>query len=223
VKVAFSGGKDSICIYRLAQMAGIKFYAQYNDTTVDPPELKKFIKEHYPEVIIHRPKKSMFQLIVEKGPPMRQRRWCCELLKENNSNHQTVITGIRHEESAMRRGRAWKEISKTNINSWFAHPIISWTMLDVWNFIEEQKLKYCSLYDEGWDRIGCVLCPMTDSRLHLERWPKMANAYKRNITKYWEKRKYEYKSVWPTSEDYWQWWLDRDAKAPNKNQTNIFT
>ena len=36
---AFSGGKDSQTIYHLAQMAGVKFDAQYSLTTVDPPRL----------------------------------------------------------------------------------------------------------------------------------------------------------------------------------------
>ena len=32
--VAFSGGKDSQCIYHLCQMAGVKFDAYYNVTSV---------------------------------------------------------------------------------------------------------------------------------------------------------------------------------------------
>ena len=223
VKVAFSGGKDSICIYRLAQMAGIKLYAQYNDTTVDPPELKRFIKDNYPNVIIRRPKRSMFQLIQTNGPPMRIRRWCCKILKEKNDENETVITGIRHEESSRRKCRHWKERNHKKKNSFFVHPIINWTFLEVWNFIEEQNLKYCDLYDEGWDRIGCILCPMTGSKPHLERWPKMANAYKRSLYKYWIKRGWDKtKTEWPTFQNYWLWWLDRDAKAINDKQVTMF-
>lgn len=39
-------------------------------------------------------------------------------------------------------------------------PIIDWSTEDVWNYIKTNNLRYCSLYDEGFDRIGCVLCPM---------------------------------------------------------------
>ena len=35
--LAFSGGKDSQCIYHLAEMAGVKFDAHYRITSVDPP------------------------------------------------------------------------------------------------------------------------------------------------------------------------------------------
>lgn len=48
--LAFSGGKDSQCIYHLAKMAGVKFDAHYHVTSVDPPELVQFIKAQYPDV-----------------------------------------------------------------------------------------------------------------------------------------------------------------------------
>lgn len=48
--LAFSGGKDSQCIYHLAKMAGVKFDAHYQVTSVDPPELVQFIKAQYPDV-----------------------------------------------------------------------------------------------------------------------------------------------------------------------------
>jgi 3'-phosphoadenosine 5'-phosphosulfate sulfotransferase (PAPS reductase)/FAD synthetase len=35
--VAFSGGKDSQCVYHLCKMAGVKFDAHYSVTSVDPP------------------------------------------------------------------------------------------------------------------------------------------------------------------------------------------
>ena len=47
--LAFSGGKDSQCVYHLAKMAGVKFDAHYNITSVDPPELVQFIKKKYPD------------------------------------------------------------------------------------------------------------------------------------------------------------------------------
>ena len=61
--LAFSGGKDSQTIYHLAKEAGVKFDAHFNLTTIDPPELVHFIKDNYPDVIIDRPKKTMWELI----------------------------------------------------------------------------------------------------------------------------------------------------------------
>ena len=80
--LAFSGGKDSVVIYRLAQMAGIRFEAHYHLTTVDPPELVQFIRLDYPQVVIDRPVLSMWQLIPKKQiPPTRKALYCCEVLK----------------------------------------------------------------------------------------------------------------------------------------------
>lgn len=53
--VADSGGKDSTCVVKLCEMAGVKFDAHYNATTVDPPQLVRFIRQHHPETIIEKP------------------------------------------------------------------------------------------------------------------------------------------------------------------------
>lgn len=43
-RLAYSGGKDSDCIKILAQLAGVKFEAVHNLTTVDAPETMRYIK-----------------------------------------------------------------------------------------------------------------------------------------------------------------------------------
>lgn len=45
--LAFSGGKDSCVIKELAKRAGVKFDAHYGNTTIDPPELVRFIKKFH--------------------------------------------------------------------------------------------------------------------------------------------------------------------------------
>lgn len=39
--LAFSGGKDSQALYHIAKMAGVKFKAHMNLTSVDPPDVYK--------------------------------------------------------------------------------------------------------------------------------------------------------------------------------------
>lgn len=159
--LAFSGGKDSIVIHRLAEMAGVKFDAHYRVTTVDPPELVRFIKQEYPHVARDRPEMTMFQLILHKRwPPMRTMRYCCEWLKECGGDGRLVVTGIRAEESPRRRRRQMVEACTQGRSKRYLHPIIDWTEHDVWAFIREQEMPYCSLYDEGFKRIGCILCPL---------------------------------------------------------------
>lgn len=107
--LAFSGGKDSQCIYHLAKMAGVKFDAHYSVTSVDPPELVRFIIEHYPDVIRDHPMKdgkplTMWRLIASQVmPPTRKARYCCEKLKECNGEGRVTMTGVRWAESANRK------------------------------------------------------------------------------------------------------------------------
>ena len=43
----FAGGKDSQTVYHLAEAAGVEFEAVYSATTIDPPEVVRFIRKQY--------------------------------------------------------------------------------------------------------------------------------------------------------------------------------
>lgn len=49
--LAFSGGKDSVVLKALADMAGVKYTAEYRVTGIDPPELVRFIRKYHPDVV----------------------------------------------------------------------------------------------------------------------------------------------------------------------------
>jgi len=154
--LADSGGKDSCCILALAEMAGVKFSAHYNVTGIDPPPLVRFLRQHHPETQWVRSPKTMWQLIVEKRmPPTRRVRYCCEALKEQGGKGRMVILGVRWEESAKRAKRRMVESCRQpGRGRSFLNPIIDWTEADVWGFLRGNAIPYCSLYDEGWDRIA---------------------------------------------------------------------
>ncbi len=99
----YSGGKDSDVIKILLKLAGVKHELHHNLTTVDAPETVWYIKSQ-PEIMIHQPEKTMWQLIVEKKiPPTRLMRYCCEKLKEGGGVGRMKVTGVRWEESANRK------------------------------------------------------------------------------------------------------------------------
>ncbi len=107
--LAFSGGKDSVVIKALADMAGVKYDAHYTLTSVDPPELVQFIKT-FDDVQIDRPKDkdgnqiTMWNLIQRKKmPPTRIVRYCCKELKEMGGQGRLVVTGVRWAESPNRK------------------------------------------------------------------------------------------------------------------------
>lgn len=133
--LAFSGGKDSQCIYHLCKMAGVKFDAHYRVTSVDPPELVRFIKEKYPDVAREVPHDdegkpiTMWNLIPRKKiPPTRILRYCCKDLKESGGNGRVTMTGVRWAESVNRKKNqgfitisgkpktTQKELSENNVN-----------------------------------------------------------------------------------------------------------
>lgn len=224
---AFGAGKDSITTKHLTRLAKVKVEWHYSRTGIDPPELVYYMRECHPDVIIDKPAMSMWEGIYSKGMPRRQGRWCCEVLKEYAGSGRRVITGIRWQESPRRQKRQMIEVCHTDKTKIFLHPIIDWTSRmtqgqngkiiksgDVWDFINLYQLPYCSLYDEGFKRLGCVLCPMQtprQTRIELKRWPKLADAWRRACYRYWEKGSDGVKR-WETPEAMWRWWLSRKGE-----------
>lgn len=208
--LAFSGGKDSIVIYDLAVKAGVKFDAHYNNTQIDPPELRLFVKRNYSNVDWIQPKKSMFQLIEERRMfPTRTMRFCCYYLKEQSGKNRVLILGIRGAESIRRSKRNAVEKSVKG-NKLFINPIFDWTDEDVWGYIRGSSLQYCKLYDEGWTRIGCIGCPMgTKANIirEFEKYPSIKNAYLRAIKKGLENKPNNYFGT--NYELMFEWWMSQ--------------
>lgn len=54
-------------------------------------------------------------------------------------------------------------------------PIIEWSDSDVWSFLNNVvRVPHCELYDNGYHRIGCILCPMStprSKRLDVVKFP----------------------------------------------------
>lgn len=208
--LAFSGGKDSQTLYHIAQMAGVKFKAHMNLTSVDPPEVIRFVKKNYPDVELIKPKMNIYDMALKKHMlPTRIMRWCCAEFKEMSGGGKVTLIGIRNQESPRRSKR--KEVStqikgtrtEETFDQWSEHkekmvacasgkdkilisPIINWTERDVWEFLNSNNIPHCSMYDEGYKRIGCILCPMSNRKQKIrdcKRFPHVRHKWIQTIQK----------------------------------------
>ena len=239
----FSGGKDSLACYILAKMAGIKFIAikaptpdppelqqyvhknfkvcktreeavmeyPYTENKVYIEPFKRFSNRTKRKEFIGRPK-TMFNLIKNrKMPPTRVSRYCCSDLKENvGDKGDFLIMGVRREESITRskRGIVSFWMGKTCIN-----PIVDWTQEEVWELIKGVQQPYCCLYDEGWERLGCVGCPLSSNqKKELERWPQFYKAYVRCFDEMLNNLEDKSRCDWKNGEDVMKWWLGECQK-----------
>ena len=216
--LGFSGGKDSVVLEHLTKVSGVKYQSYYSATGIDPPEVVKFIKQNYPEVIFLRPEKSFYELIVKKGYPTKKFRWCCDALKKIPAKKIELkhrLMGLRAEESFKRRQKPRIDKFQKNI---IYKPIFKISEWEIWDYIEINNLKYCNLYDEGFNRIGCVVCPFicgkNQAKLlkHKNKWPKMYLAFERAMSKLFEARVWKDQKIKNSSKEEFiqNWYLGKN-------------
>ena len=225
--LAFSGGKDSMCVYHLVKMAGVKYDAHYQVSTIDAPETVYFIRDNYPDVKFENPEKPFLQMLLPNGYPSRVSRWCCRLYKEVGGENRVVLTGVRWAESVKRKGRKMVE-SCFRTHKRYVRPIIDWSDDEVWAFIKQNKLKYNVMYDEGFKRVGCLFCPLASPKfraLQARRYPKFVEAFKRSFIRLYEDRVKKGKPAYlkhKNGEEFFYWWLYGDGWRKYIYQTDIF-
>ena len=243
--VCDSGGKDSDVIKELARLAGVRFEIAHSHTTADHPLTVRYVREEQARwralgvsyTIIYPTFKgkstSMWALIPIKGAPMRQRRWCCDLLKETAGAGRYTVTGVRWAESANRKQRRAtyelpsgkrERIKLNNDNDLkrrmtefcmkrgkvVVNPIIDWQDADVWEFHDLYHLPHNPLYDLGYKRVGCIGCPMALNLRELDDLPEYKALYIRSFQRYLDLHpEIAARFHWQTGADMFRWWITR--------------
>ena len=198
VFVGFSGGKDSIVTANLMQKSGINHTLYYSFTGIDAPEVVQFIRKHYPDCVFLKPRQTFWRALSVNVPPSNRLRWCCTTLKKEPAwqiKCSQRFMGIRAEESPARakQGRI-NDFWKTKRGFIDYYPIFTWKEWQIWEYIEKHNLEVPPLYEWGFDRIGCVVCPYHSGRdglMHEKyrtHWPKFFDLWEREIGKLWHKR-----------------------------------
>lgn len=197
---------------------------------------------------------SMWKLIPQKlMPPTRLVRYCCSILKETGCKNRYIATGIRWDESTNRKNRGefekpgknkrelekFSEIMLMNDNDsrrrvtelcmqkhkMVVNPIIDWTDTDVWEFIRSEHIQTCDLYDRGYERVGCVGCPMARKKRYLEfaDFPAYKSLYLHAFEKMLTERERRMKkNIWDSAEEVFLWWME-DDNIPGQMSIEDFT
>lgn len=190
--LAYSGGKDSDVILRLAKLAHINCKVVHNCTTIDPPGTISHCESVGAQIV--RPQYSFFQLVCRKGLPNMYRRYCCKVLKEKYIAPYLIL-GIRAEESHKRKERytepsSCRIYSKTKTTE-IILPILDWTNHDIEVFAQMEDLQFHPLYYvngkfDPTKRLGCIGCPLQGDRgvSDYKQYPRFLRQLVRSYAQY---------------------------------------
>lgn len=163
VNVSFSGGKDSTAVLHLARKAGVE-KAFFIDTGLELPETVEFAASQGVEII--KKGGDFFQAVEKAGPPGKDHRWCCKLLKLQplkiylaGLGPCVTIQGNRWYESRNRSDLDETSQNPANPLQLNVSPIRNWRALEVFLYLWWREAPMNPLYEMGLERVGCYLCP----------------------------------------------------------------
>ena len=185
--VSFSGGKDSLATLLITMEAGYELPMMFLNTGIEFDETVKHVydtaSKYSLELLEEKAGDAFWRGLKLFGPPARDYRWCCKtcklgvatrLIKKNFPDGVLSFIGQRRYESANRASHGERWFNPWVSNQIAASPIHNWTAMHIWLYLFMKKAKWNKLYEQGFYRIGCWLCPssnMADFALKKhERW-----------------------------------------------------
>lgn len=94
--------------------------------------------------------------------------------------------------------------------------IYDWSDAEIWEYIRDNEIEYNELYDMGYKRVGCILCPLASKRekqRDILTFPAYKERYIKAFEKMLEVRKERGKDdgnggVWKDAESVFKWWIE---------------
>lgn len=193
---------------------------------------------------IYKPEINFWALCRHKHTlPSRLMRFCCSYLKERDIpeiKYACRSFGVRKAESVKRdlnrdsielHNRAdYSDMQKFHFDNgeevrqtdacytkhyFVINPIAYWTDNYLWEFLRSEHIEVNPLYTEGFNRIGCIGCPMAGKHRieEFKRYPAFERIFITLCDKLVEDNKkrveggVEFKRSWATGREYFEWWL----------------
>ncbi len=186
VVVPWSGGKDSTVALHLARKVFGDVIAVYVDTGVDFPQTREYVEEMAEKLGVKLivAYAGVREALRTREPPSHDNRWCTGLKLEALSTtlkrlgeRLIVVTGDRDAESEARSKRPplrWE--SEDGQERLVVSPLKQWSTLLLQLYADIENIPLNPLYDAGFYRLGCYMCPALRSweRMLLLRDPVVA-------------------------------------------------
>ncbi len=226
-------GPRSAVVRQLCKLAGVKVRWHFNESGLEPPEVADFVLAEIPDAVWEaRPQGFLDAALDEVGVLKRRGCWCMREFKEWGGAGKVKLMGSRWAESL--RGRLlWEtmrafdpgcSLGYSRVASWVWNPVMRWTDADILEFVQRGTLAVCQLDAEGFERTGCIGCPMRGRAAltrDFVRWPAIAGAWRRAFERLWERKRGSSMTgaegslvAWPGIpgihrwEELFEWWRD---------------
>ncbi|MCS7139882.1 MAG: phosphoadenosine phosphosulfate reductase family protein [Candidatus Nezhaarchaeota archaeon] len=222
VFVSFSGGKDSLASLLIALRALGNKPMLFNDTGIEAPATVEHVwnvaNKFGLELILASAEDAFWRSLPTYGPPARDYRWCCKVcklvpiartIKERFKGTVYAILGQRKYESFARLKASAIEKSRWIPNLVGLSPIRDWSALHVWLYLMVERVESNPLYKEGFDRIGCWLCPACE----LAEFKRIKEVYP-DLWLSWEERALAWCKERGLPEDWFKLGLWRWRRLP---------
>jgi phosphoadenosine phosphosulfate reductase len=164
IAVSWTGGKDSTVVLHLIRQILPSFSSlpvMFNDSTIEFTEIYEFVRKIKKtwNLNLHWVKHSDDDLLRYKKSKIREEKMEVMRIAKIHAinafvkkNHvHALISGIRWDEHPARSNETYFSTRKDHVR---IHPILHFTLDDIWSYIRLHDVPYVDLYDKGYKSLG---------------------------------------------------------------------
>ena len=113
-------------------------------------------------------------------------------------------------------------------NDLMCNPIIHWSDGEVWDYLRERGTEINPLYCQGWNRVGCIGCPMAGKARQKEfaQFPEIEALYRKSFAKFLEikraKGTLENTRKWTDADSMFLWWMEDETIPGQMELKDLF-